>query len=103
LFPNSLFPYLGKISQLVVTNAREVMQIFDGHNVLAVLQGHLHINAVDTFKEIPYITGGAVSGNWWHGTHQGTPEGFTVISLRDGKISWRYDTYGFKSVDPLNT
>jgi hypothetical protein len=28
---------------------------------------------------------------------------FTVASVRNGKISWRYETYGFKSVAPDNT
>jgi hypothetical protein len=46
------------------------------------------------------MTGGAVCGNWWHGSRMGFPEGFTVVSLREGKISARYETYGFKSVDP---
>jgi 3',5'-cyclic-AMP phosphodiesterase len=90
-------------SQLIVTNGHEVLSLFKEHNVLAVFQGHLHINEVDTFKGIPFITGGAVSGNWWHGTHEGTPEGFTVVSLREGKITWRYETYGFKSIEPRNT
>jgi 3',5'-cyclic-AMP phosphodiesterase len=98
-----VFPRLANYNQLVVANSRDVLPIFKEHNVLAVLQGHLHINEVDTFKGIPYVTCGAVCGNWWHGTHEGTPEGFTVVSLRDGKISWRYETYGFKSVDPRNT
>jgi 3',5'-cyclic-AMP phosphodiesterase len=43
-----------------------------------------------------------VSGNWWHGPRWGTPEGFTIVSLRDGVCAWRYETYGFKSVDPYN-
>jgi len=97
------FPGAGPRSQLVIANASEVISLFNGHDVLAVLQGHLHINEVDTFKGIPYVTSGAVSGNWWHGSHAGTPEGFTVVSLRNGKISWRYETYGFKSIDPQNT
>jgi Icc protein len=92
-----------KLSQVFVGNAYEVLPAFDGHNVLAVLQGHLHVNEVITFKGIPYVTSGAVSGNWWHVTRLGTPEGFTVVSLHDGKISWRYETYGFKSVDPQST
>jgi hypothetical protein len=50
--------------------------------VLAVLQGHTHINEVATFKG---ISCGAVSGNWWHGTRQGTPDVFTVVSPRNGK------------------
>lgn len=99
----NVFPGSGSSKKLVVTNSQEVIPLFEGHNVLAVLQGHLHINEVDTLRGIPYVTCGAVSGNWWHGTHAGTPEGFTVVSLRDRKISWRYETYGFKSVDPRDT
>jgi 3',5'-cyclic-AMP phosphodiesterase len=99
----AVVPGAAQSNQLVVSNAGDVISLFDGHNVLAVLQGHLHINEVDTFKGIPYLTSGAVCGNWWHGTRAGTPEGYTVVSLRDGKASWRYETYGFKSVDPRNT
>jgi hypothetical protein len=90
-------------NQLVVTNAHEVVPLFERHNLLAVLQGHLHVNELVQFKGISYVTRGAVSGNWWRGTHLGTPEGFTVVSLRNGGIDWRYETYGFKSVDPQNT
>jgi 3',5'-cyclic-AMP phosphodiesterase len=97
------FPGAASSGQLVVTNAGEVIALLSGHNVMAVLQGHLHINEVDTFKGIPFVTAGAVCGNWWHGTHEGTPEGYTVVSLRGGKATWRYETYGFKSVDPKNT
>jgi 3',5'-cyclic-AMP phosphodiesterase len=92
-----------KYNQASVHNAYEVLPLFTGHNVIAVLQGHWHINEVVTFRGIPYVTCGAVSGNWWHGTRWGTPEGFTVVSLRSGKIDWRYETYGFQSVDPNNT
>jgi hypothetical protein len=90
-------------NQFYVANTFEVLPLFAGHNVLAVLQGHWHINEVVTFRGIPYVTSGAVCGNWWHGTRWGTPEGFTVVSLRNGKMDWRYETYGFKSVDPQNT
>jgi hypothetical protein len=30
----------------------------------------------------------------------GTPEGYSVISIRDGKVSARYETYGFVSIAP---
>jgi len=89
--------------QLTVGNAWQVLPILEKHNVLAVFQGHTHINEVVKFRGIHYVTGGAVSGNWWHGTRWGIPEGFTVVSLRNGKIDWRYETYGFQSVDPQNT
>jgi 3',5'-cyclic AMP phosphodiesterase CpdA len=89
--------------QLSVANAYEVLPLLEKYNVLAVLQGHTHINEVVSYRGIEYITSGAVSGNWWRGTRMGTPEGFTVVSLRGGKLTHRYETYGFKSVDPQNT
>jgi 3',5'-cyclic-AMP phosphodiesterase len=89
--------------QMIVANAYEVIALLEQHNTLAVFQGHTHINEVVTFRGIPFITSGAVCGNWWHGTRLGIPEGFTVVSLRNGKLTHRYETYGFKSVDPQNT
>jgi len=86
-----------------VANASEVIALFEGRNVLGVLQGHTHINERVEWKGVPYITSGAVSGNWWHGTRLGTPEGFTVVRIEGGKLSTRYETYGFQSVDPQNT
>ena len=88
---------------LSVINAYEVIALFEGHNVLGVLQGHTHINEKVTWKGVPYITSGAVSGNWWHGTRMGTPEGFTVVRVEQGKLSTTYETYGFRSIDPQNT
>lgn len=88
---------------MTVANSSDVTSLFAGHNVLAVLQGHTHINERVDWQGIPYITSGAVSGNWWHGTRLGTPEGFTVISLRNGKLTTRYETYGFQSIEPQNT
>jgi Icc protein len=89
-----------KYSTVAVGNSPEVLAKFKGYNVLAVLQGHLHVNEVVSYKSVRYVTCGAVCGNWWHGPHMGFPEGFTVVSLREGKIEWRYETYGFKSVAP---
>lgn len=97
--PNPLPAHHG----LSVANAYEVLPLFEGHNVLGVLQGHTHINETVTWHGVPYITSGAVSGNWWHGTRMGTPEGFTVVQVKDGKMETRYETYGFKSVAPQNT
>ncbi len=81
-------------------NAREVTQLFEGHNVIAVLQGHTHINETVLWRNTPYITSGAVSGNWWKGSRWGTPEGFTVLELAAGAAHWRYETYGWKSPAP---
>jgi 3',5'-cyclic-AMP phosphodiesterase len=87
---------------LTIANAYEVIALWEGHNVLAVLQGHTHINETVVWRGVPYITSGAVCGNWWHGTRMGTPEGFTVAQVKGGKLLTRYETYGFKSVDPKN-
>ena len=89
--------------QLIVANAWEVIRLLEQHNTLAVFQGHTHINEVVNFRGIPFITSGAVCGNWWHGTRLGIPEGFTVVSLRNGVLTHRYETYGWKTVDPKNT
>ena len=90
-----------KYNTMTVTNATEVLEIFEDANVLAVLQGHTHVNEVVAYQNTQYITSGAVCGNWWHGARLGTPEGFTVVSLREGKITTRYETYGFRSVAPI--
>ena len=89
-----------KYNTYTVENSPDVLALFEGHNVIAVLQGHLHVNETVHYKNCDFMTSGAVCGNWWHGPRMGFPEGFTVVSLRDGKISTRYETYGFQSVDP---
>ena len=92
-----------KTHGLSVVNAYEVIALFAGHNVLGVLQGHLHLNEKIIWKDVPYMTMGAVCGNWWHGTRLGTPEGYTVVRVQQGKLSTHYETYGFQTVDPQNT
>lgn len=89
-----------KHHSLTVINAYEVINLFEGHNVVGVLQGHTHINERVVWKGVPYITSGAVCGNWWRGTRMGTPEGFTVVTVENGRLSTHYETYGFKSVAP---
>lgn len=86
--------------EVYVSNAYEIIPLLQRFHVLGVLQGHIHINEVITFNGIPYITAGAVSGDWWHGSHLGTPEGYLVVSLTEGKMAWRYETYGFRSIAP---
>jgi 3',5'-cyclic-AMP phosphodiesterase len=88
---------------MTVANSADVTKLFAGHNVLAVLQGHTHINERVEWHGVPYITSGAVCGNWWKGTRLGVPEGYTVVSMRGGKLSTRYETYGFRTVAPENT
>ena len=89
-------------SMIIVTNAREVISLLDEYNVIAVLQGHTHINEQVVWRGKTFLTSGAVCGNWWRGSRLGIPEGFTVVHLKDGKFSTEYVTYGFTSVDPTS-
>ncbi|MBB2155329.1 metallophosphoesterase [Gluconacetobacter diazotrophicus] len=88
---------------LSVVNAYEVLPLFDRYNVIGVFQGHTHILERIDWHGVPYITGGAVSGNWWHGTRYGTPEGFMVVDVANGTVKTRYETYGFQTISPQNT
>ncbi|WP_353072243.1 metallophosphoesterase family protein [Tunturiibacter gelidoferens] len=88
---------------LSVANANQVLDLFAGHNVLGVLQGHTHINETVVWKGVPYITSGAVCGNWWHGTRLGTPEGFTVVTVANNKLTTHYEPSGFQTISPQNT
>ncbi len=89
--------------QIAVGNSAEVLPLFNGRNVIAVLQGHTHIQERVEWRGVPYITGGAVSGNWWRGTRLGTHEGYMIVSVRSGRVQTGYVTYGFQSIDPQNT
>ena len=97
---------LTNLHGFLVGNSRQVIDLFEGHHVIGVLQGHTHINETVFWRDVPYITSGAVSGNWWRGSRWGTPEGFTVLELANGVPHWRYETYGWKSPeaapDPLH-
>jgi 3',5'-cyclic AMP phosphodiesterase CpdA len=84
---------------LVVTNSRDVLNVLFPYNLKAVLQGHTHIRETVMYSGCQFITSGAVCGNWWKGIRMGHPEGFGVLTVKGGQISWRYETYGFKA-DP---
>jgi len=87
-------------SQINVINSNEVVPLFTGYNVIGVLQGHTHVNETVIYKGIPYITSGAVCGNWWQGTRLGFPEGFTMVNVSGNKLTTHYETYGFHAVEP---
>lgn len=86
-----------------VANSRKIIPLIERYNVIAVLQGHTHI--VEDVKRhgIHYITGGAVSGNWWHGTHFGDREGVMFVTVEGGTVTTSYAPTGFASVDPQNS
>lgn len=81
-------------------NGPQVLALLEANNTIAVLQGHTHVNETVLWRGIPFITSGAVSGNWWHGPRWGTPEGFTVCTVAAGRLTTRYETTGFQSIAP---
>jgi 3',5'-cyclic AMP phosphodiesterase CpdA len=82
---------------MVVTNSREVVRMLLEYQVKAVLQGHTHVREIVEYHGCQFITSGAVCGNWWKGLRMGHPEGFGLLRVTGGRISWQYHTYGFQA------
>jgi 3',5'-cyclic-AMP phosphodiesterase len=86
---------VGNDSSTVIYNGKDVLDLFKGHNLKLVLQGHLH-SVEDVYIDgIHFITGGAVSAAWWEGPNQGMEEGYMLISVKNNEISWKYIDYGW--------
>lgn len=83
-----------------VINNREVLAAFANHRLLAVLQGHLHVEEWMRWRSTTFITGGAVCGKWWRGSWCGTPEGFGVLTLHPDRVEWQYLPYGWEARRP---
>ena len=84
----------------VITNNMEVLNLFRNHNLMLVLQGHLHANERLQWQDTTFITGGAICGRWWRGPWHGTEEGFNVITLQGDQIDWQYIDYGWEAKRP---
>lgn len=82
---------------LVVVNAHEVSKICEKYNLKLVLQGHLHTVEDIYYHNVHYLVGGAVSGAWWKGSHDGFPEGFVVVDVDGDQFSWTYQTFGWEA------
>lgn len=87
-------------ASLVASNARDLHRVVvdSKANVKLVLAGHLHHLEQIEVDGVHYLTGGAVCGNWWKGTQNGCPEGFTALDLHeDGSLRAEYRAYGWKA------
>jgi Icc protein len=82
-------------SSTVIYNGKEVLDLFTGHNLKLVLQGHLHTVEDIYIDGIHFITGGAVSAGWWKGPNRGFEEGFMLITTNKDDITWKYVDYGW--------
>ncbi len=79
----------------VITNANPVLELFAGHNLKAVLAGHLHWTEEITLRNVHFINVGAVSAAWWKGPYRQTPEGFAVVDVNGNEFTWRYEDYSW--------
>ena len=84
----------------VLVNNREVLKLFEHHNLILVLQGHLHVNEMLRWRNTMFITGGAICAKWWRGPWQGTEEGFGLVTLRGNQVDWEYVDYGWTARRP---
>ena len=84
---------------LVITNSKEVLDLFADHNIKLVLQGHLHVYEDLYINDIHFITGGAVCANWWKGPRGEMEEGYLMVKVNGDKISSEYIDYGWEVID----
>jgi 3',5'-cyclic AMP phosphodiesterase CpdA len=81
---------------LVITNAKEVLDLFKDYNLKLALQGHLHFHEDIYTQGIHFVTGGAVSSRWWQGKEHGMEEGFLLIKVSGDDFEWEYVDYGWE-------
>lgn len=86
----------------VVVNSNDVLDLFAKHNLVLVLQGHLHVNELIRWRDTTFITGGAVCGRWWRGAWHGTREGFGMVTLQNNQVDWEYMDYGWSARRPAD-
>jgi 3',5'-cyclic-AMP phosphodiesterase len=83
---------------LVCTNGGALIEDASGHNIRAILSGHLHYHETLDRNGVRLINSGAVCGDYWRGPRYGCPEGFGVVDLgADGSVAFDYRGYGWKA------
>ncbi|MFM9958146.1 MAG: metallophosphoesterase family protein [Phycisphaerales bacterium] len=99
LFDNDTKIQLRVQSNVMHDDARQLHTLFKSHpNVRVALSGHIHQVDRCDYAGLTYICGGAVSGAWWKGEHNGCREGYGVVDLfSDGTFGYSYQTYGWQA------
>lgn len=87
----------------VINNANEIRKILEQYNVKLVLQGHLHFLEDINYNGIHYITGGAISSDWWKGSRYGMEEGFIKIDISGEEFEWEYVDFGWEVTPKVAT
>jgi len=77
----------------VILDANKLLDLFSDRRLELVLQGHLHVFEKIEWRGTTFVTGGAVSANWWKGARLGTEEGFCVVDLNGDGVDVRYQSY----------
>jgi Icc protein len=91
-------PPIGSTKNVICTNAADLQGDLPGHNIRAILCGHLHYYERNDLGGIPYINSGAVCGSYWKGPVQDCPEGFGIADLGgNGSFQYTYRPYGWKA------
>jgi Icc protein len=80
-------------SSLVISNGKEVLDLFEGHNLKLVLQGHLHLVEDIFIDDIHFITGGAICAAWWRGPYRDDEEGFVLVRVKGSEFDWEFVDY----------
>lgn len=80
-----------------INNRDELLDLFSGHNLKLVLQGHIHMME-DIYihqSDIHFITGGSIAGRpTWQGFSNGK-SGFLHIKIKEQDISWDFIDFGW--------
>lgn len=83
-------------NKLITENGKQVLDLFQGHNLKLVLQGHTHVVEEIQYGGTKFFTAGSVCGDWWKGPRLGIhPEGFTVVDLAGDNLDLKYEPYGW--------
>jgi Icc protein len=77
----------------IAENSFAVHDLLASCNLKLILQGHLHVWQKSEYQGVQYLISGAVSGAWWEGPMNGTPEGYTLCQVRGDQIYLSYRTY----------
>lgn len=80
-----------------VQNAKDVYELLRGHRVVAMLQGHTHVQEICDDRWTQWTTGGAICGDWWKGPRFGRYEpNFGVCNWDGERLTTTFETYGWK-------
>lgn len=94
-------------NELWVVNRKELLDLFEEHNLKLVLQGHKHwLEDINVQGRTRFITSGAIAGrpSWRRKDDRGdgvyyNEEGFLVFDIKGQNINWTYIDIGWESIE----